>query len=347
LSRSGVVWQSKPAARNKARPVKTTAPSRPKFVPPMLARPAKSVPAGDWSFELKFDGYRALILKDGKQVELLSRNEKDLGSKFPEILKAAQKLKAERVVIDGEIVALDDQGRSSFQLLQAYALGEKRPPLLYYAFDLLEAEGEDWKGRTLEERKDALEKLLPKRGFLHFSAALGNDAESLLAQVRRLGLEGLIGKRVGSRYEPGQRTGNWIKLKVTREQEVVIGGYTDPEGTRPHFGSLLIGVHEQGKLKFAGKVGTGFNDKLLRLLKRQMDGLAQKDCPCANLPEKRLGRYGQGVTRAEMKRCHWVKPQLVAQFKFTEWTRDDKLRHPVFIGLREDKAPREVEREKI
>ena len=150
---------------------------------------------------------------------------------------------------------------------------------------------------------------------------------------------------MGSLYEPGQRTGNWIKVKVTREQEFVIGGYTDPEGTRPHFGSLLVGVYEKGTLNFTGKVGTGFNDKLLRLLKTKMDALAQKDCPFANLPEKRQGRYGQGVTRAEMKRCHWVKPQLVAQVKFMEWTRDDKLRHPVFLGLREDKSAREVVRE--
>ncbi len=345
LGQSGSVWQSKEATAAKPRVVKTSSSSLPKFVAPMLARPIKSVPPGDWSFELKFDGYRALILKGGKQVQILSRNEKDLGMKFPQVAKAAENLKTKSAIIDGEIVALDEQGRSSFQLLQAYALGEKRPPLLFYAFDLLESEGEDWKGRPLEERKDALKKLLPKRGLLHFSAALGNDAETLLPEVRRLGLEGLIGKRVGSPYEPGQRTGNWIKVKVTREQEFVIGGYTDPEGTRPHFGSLLVGVYEKGTLNFTGKVGTGFNDKLLGLLKTKMDALAQKDCPFANLPEKRQGRYGQGVTPREMKRCHWVKPQLVAQVKFMEWTRDDKLRHPVFLGLREDKSASEVVRE--
>ncbi len=346
LGQGTSVWQSnKRAVTPKSRTVKPSSTSLPKFVSPMLARPSKSVPPGEWSFELKFDGYRALILKGGEKVQILSRNEKDLGIKFPEIVRAAEKLKITRAIIDGEIVALDGQGRSSFQLLQAYALGEKRPPLLYYAFDLLELEDEDWKGRPLAKRKEALEKILPKRGLLHFSATLGNDADSLLPEIRRLGLEGLVGKRAGSLYEPGQRTGNWIKVKVTREQEFVIGGYTDPEGTRPHFGSLLVGVYEKRSLNFTGKVGTGFNDKLLRLLKGKMDALAQKDCPFENLPEKRKGRYGQGVTRAEMKRCHWVKPQLVAQVKFMEWTRDDKLRHPAFLGLREDKSAFEVVRE--
>jgi bifunctional non-homologous end joining protein LigD len=346
LGQGSSVWQSnKGTVASKSRMAKTSSASLPKFVSPMLARPSKSIPAGAWSFELKFDGYRALILKNGKQVQILSRNEKDLGIKFPEIVEAAEGLKTTRAIIDGEIVALDEKGRSSFQLLQAYALGEKRPPLLYYAFDLLESEGEDTKGQPIEERKKALEKLIPKRGPLHFSATLGNDADRLLTEVRRLGLEGLIGKRIGSLYEPGQRTGSWIKVKVTREQEFVIGGYTDPEGTRPHFGSLLVGVYDKNGLKFTGKVGTGFNDKLLRLLKGKMDALAQKDCPFENLPEKRLGRYGQGVTRAEMRRCHWVKPQLVAQVKFMEWTRDEKLRHPVFLGLREDKSATEVGRE--
>ena len=180
----------KPASVAKPRVVKTSSTSPPKFVAPMLARPSKSVPPGDWSFELKFDGYRALILKGGKQVQVLSRNEKDLGVKFPEIVKAAESSKSKSAIIDGEIVALDEQGRSSFQLLQAYALGEKRPPLLYLRFRPVGIRRRRLEGRPLAERKEALKKLLPKRGLLHFSAALGNDAESLLPEVRRLGLEG-------------------------------------------------------------------------------------------------------------------------------------------------------------
>jgi len=349
LESGGAIWNSKPAAEKTGRPVKmprtrNTA-ARPKFVTPMLAKPVATLPAGEWQLELKFDGYRALILKRGDEIRLLSRNEKDLGAKFPEILNAARKLNPAETIIDGEIVAVDAKGRSSFQLLQQYALGETRPALLYYAFDLLELDGEDFKSKPLEARKAALERSLPKQSLIRFSASLDTDVKTLLAQVRKLGLEGLIGKRAKSRYEPGQRSGNWIKLKVIREQEFVIGGYTDPEGARTHFGSLLLGVYQNHKLHFVGKVGTGFGEKLLVSLKRQMDREAQAECPFVNLPEKKEGRYGQGVTRAQMKRCHWVKPRLVGQVKFFEWTQDGKLRQPAFLGLRDDKSPREVVRE--
>jgi bifunctional non-homologous end joining protein LigD len=159
-------------------------------------------------------------------------------------------------------------------------------------------------------------------------------------------LEGLIGKRIGSRYEAGRRSGAWIKLKLHQEQEMVIGGFTDPEGSRMQFGSLIIGYFKKGTLFCAGKVGTGFDDALLRSLGKTMQAISQKDCPFADLPEKRAGRYGAGITAAVMKRCHWVKPSLVCQVKFSEWTRDGKLRHPVFLGLRDDKNAKEVVREK-
>jgi bifunctional non-homologous end joining protein LigD len=181
--------------------------------------------------------------------------------------------------------------------------------------------------------------------LIRFSSSLGNKPEPLLQQARELGLEGLIGKRPDSRYESGQRSGNWIKLKLHHEQEFVIGGYTPPGGTRPHFGALLVGVYKGGQLKFAGKVGTGFNVKLLRSLHAEFKKIGTDTCPFVDLPEKRTGRYGQGITAAEMKRCHWVKPVLVCQLKYTEWTRDDRLRHPVFLGLREDKSAQEVVRE--
>ncbi len=164
--------------------------------------------------------------------------------------------------------------------------------------------------------------------------------------MRKLGLEGLvIGKRVDSKYEPGRRSGAWIKLKLHHEQEMVIGGYTNPGGSRQHFGALLVGYYAGDKFNFAGKVGTGFDEALLAELHVQLDALSQMKCPFANLPEKRAGRYGVGVTPAEMKRCHWVKPELVCQIKFSEWTRDGKLRQPVFLGLRDDKNAREVVRE--
>jgi bifunctional non-homologous end joining protein LigD len=313
----------------------------------MKARLAAHPPKGDWLYEIKFDGYRALALKGGSQVRLLSRNEKDFGGKFPEVMTAILSLPAQDAIVDGEIVALDAQGRSSFQLLQARELGQERPPLFYYAFDLLQLDGEELTSLPLTERREKLKHLL--RGApdeIRYSDSLGEDAEPLLKQAAKLGLEGLIGKRQDSTYEIGKRSGAWIKLKLQQEQEFVIGGYTDPDGTREHFGALLVGVYQGKELIFTGKVGTGFDRKLLGSLHAALRKIATDSCPFANLPEKRDGRWGQGVTAAEMKRCHWVKPVMVCQVKFGEWTREDRLRQPVFLGLREDKDAREVVREK-
>ena len=167
----------------------------------------------------------------------------------------------------------------------------------------------------------------------------------LLAEVARLGLEGVIAKRRNSRYEPGARGGAWLKVKVVREQEMVIGGYTDPGGTRKYFGALILGYYERGKLLYAGKVGTGFGTALLRALHEKFQGLVSATCPFDNLPEPRGHRYGTALTASEMKRCHWLRPELVCQVKFAEWTSDHRLRQPVFIGLREDKPPKDVVRE--
>ena len=168
----------------------------------------------------------------------------------------------------------------------------------------------------------------------------------LLDEIRKRGLEGIIAKKLDTKYEIGLRTGSWVKIKVVNEQEFVIGGYTAPKGSRDFFGAILVGYFEDGKLIFASKVGTGFNQALLGSMHKQFQKIQRDDCPFVNLPEKRSGRYGQGVTAAEMKRCRWIEPKLVAQIHFTEWTRDGHLRHPVFIGLREDKKPAEVTREK-
>jgi bifunctional non-homologous end joining protein LigD len=156
----------------------------------------------------------------------------------------------------------------------------------------------------------------------------------------------LVGKRSGSRYEAGKRTGAWLKIKLYQEQDFVIGGYTEPEGSRKHFGALLVGFYEGKRFKFAGRVGTGFSDKLLKLLSAELNKIAVKDCPFENLPATGRG-LDPGLTAAEMKRCHWVKPAMVCQVRFTEWTRDDRLRHPVFLGLREGKSPTDVVREKV
>jgi bifunctional non-homologous end joining protein LigD len=172
------------------------------------------------------------------------------------------------------------------------------------------------------------------------------DIEELLERARGLGLEGLIGKRSDSKYEPGKRTGAWVKIKLHLEQEFVIGGYTESEGSRKYFGALLVGFYEGTMLKFAGRVETGFSDKLLRSLSSELNKIRVEPCPFFNLPAAGRSRWDQGLTAAEMKRCHWVKPVMVCQVKFTEWTRDDRLRQPVFLGLREDKNASEVIRER-
>ena len=319
----------------------------PTFIEPMKARLASAPPAyGDWIYEIKFDGYRAMAFKNGGAVRLFSRNEKDFGEKFPEIVDAVASVKADEAIIDGEIVALDTQGVSSFQLLQTIEIGE-RPPIYYYAFDLLQLNGKDLRNLTLIERKAQLEQILKNAPEgLRYSASLGNDVSILLKHVAKLGLEGLMGKRTDSVYEPGKRSGAWIKLKTRHEQEFVIGGYTDPKGARAWFGALLVGFFEGKQLKYCGKVGTGFNTKLLGSLHARLQAMQRTDCPFVNLPELRGSRYSPRITAGEMKKCHWVKTELVCQIAFSEWTRDDKLRQPAFLGLREDKEPREVIREK-
>ncbi len=347
LAKGDRVWRSGPAHRSRpARKSAVTAPL-PAFVEPMKALLAESPPRGDWLYEIKFDGFRAIALKGGNETRLLSRNEKDFGGKFPEVIESISELKVRDAIIDGEIVALDEKGLSSFQLLQAFELGRERPPIFFYAFDLLRLDGKDLCERPLSERKTMLQKLLKHApGVIRFSASLGEDAKELVRQASEIGLEGLIGKRKDSSYEAGRRSGAWIKLKFHREQEFVIGGYTAPSGTRKHFGALLVGVYEGQELNFVGKVGTGFNMALLRNLHSRFQKIQRENCPFTNLPEKRSARYGQTITAAEMKRCRWVEPSMVCQVRFSEWTRDEKLRQPVFLGVREDKNAPEVVREK-
>ncbi|HVM46887.1 MAG TPA: non-homologous end-joining DNA ligase [Candidatus Acidoferrum sp.] len=351
LAQSGAVWQSN---REQPAPAASAKPSRSRrraaslaFVEPMMAKLVeKPPPAGEWIYEIKLDGFRALALIGEDGVRLLSRNNKDLGGRFPEVVEALGGLHTRDAIVDGEIVALDEKGRSSFQLLQAAEMGQERPPVFFYAFDLLRLDGADLVHEPLLARKARLEKLLQDSpGLVRNSASLGEDATALLPKARQLGLEGLVGKRKESEYEAGRRSGAWIKLKLLHEQEMVIGGYTDPAGSRPYFGSLVVGYYAGKTLQFAGKVGTGFDSKGLKFLHSRLVPLAIKTCPFANLPERKSGRYGQNITSAEMKRCHWVEPKLVCQVKFAEWTRDDKLRQPVFLGLREDKDPADVVRE--
>jgi bifunctional non-homologous end joining protein LigD len=318
-----------------------------RFIDPMKPKLLDEPPtSGEWSYELKFDGFRTQAVKNGAKVKLISRNENDLTNKFESIAEALATLPCEEAVIDGEVVAVDAEGRSSFQLLQAYEMEDRAAPLYYYVFDLLQLDGKSLTGLPLTTRKEILQQLC--RGMadpIRYSGELGNDPEQLLREVRNHGLEGIIGKLANSKYEIGRRSGSWIKLKVANEQEFVIGGYTPPAGARKYFGALLVGYYEKKKLLFAGKVGTGFDSKMLAALHAQMRRIASDACFFSDLPSKQDGQWVQGITPGMMRKIGWVKPVLVCQVKFAEWTRDLKLRAPVFLGLRSDKPAREVKRE--
>jgi len=321
--------------------------AKPRFIEPMKPKLVETPPAqGGWIYELKFDGIRALALKDGVKVKLISRNGNDLTKRFDEVAADLESLPCEECVIDGEVVALDEEGRSSFQLLQAREMEGRESPLCYYVFDLLQLNGRNLRGLPLTSRKEVLRQLCAGAGDpIRYSGELGEDATALLGEVKRRGLEGIVGKLADSVYESGRRSGAWIKLKGTNEQEFVIGGYTPPAGARQHFGALLVGFYKKKKLFFAGKVGTGFDTKMLATLHRKFRTEARADCPFADLPSRQGGQWVQGITPGMMRQIHWVNPGFVCQVRFSEWTRDNKLRQPVFLGMRDDKSPAEVRRE--
>jgi bifunctional non-homologous end joining protein LigD len=321
--------------------------AKPRFVEPMKAKVVEEPPTTrDWIYELKFDGIRLIAVKNDDKISLLSRNQNELAARFPEIVEAVENLPAHECVIDGEVVAVDENGRSSFQLLQAREMEGRKSPVYFYAFDLLQLEGKILIGLPLEMRKNVLEKLCADAGDpIRYSGAIGSDPKRLLDEVKRRGLEGIIGKQRNSEYEPGRRSGAWIKLKCVNEQEFVVGGFTPPQGARKHFGAVMVGYYENKKLVFAGKVGTGFTAKSLSMLHKKLQKEARADCPFVDLPSKQNGEWVQGITPSMMKKMHWVNPKFVVEIKFAEWTRDKKLRAPVFLGLREDKDPREVTKE--
>ena len=322
--------------------------AKPRFIEPMKAKLMEKPPTtGDWIYELKFDGIRLIASKDDQKVSLFSRNQNDLSARFPEIVDAVENLSADECVVDGEVVALDKEGRSSFQLLQAREMEERKSPVYFYAFDLLQLDGKGLVLLPLEARKNLLEKLCAGIGdhWIRYSGAIGGDANQLLKEVQRRGLEGIIGKLRNSVYEPGRRSGAWIKLKCVNEQEFVIGGYTPAQGARKHFGAILVGYYKDRDLVFAGKAGTGFTTKSLAALHKKFRGEERADCPFIDLPSKQNGQWVLGITPSMMKKIHWINPKFVAEIKFAEWTRDGKLRAPVFMGLREDKKPGEVVRE--
>lgn len=311
-----------------------------RFVEPMAAQLVDALPTGDeWLYEAKFDGYRALALKDGAKIRLLSRKGNDLTAAYPSIRKAVEALNTQSAVLDGEIVAFDEAGRPSFQHLQHRSA--KPAAIRYFAFDLLHLNGKDLHRETLSARRAALHKLVNGSEVV-FSAELPGSAEDVIEAVRQVGLEGVVAKRRNSRYEPGTRSGAWQKFKVQLRQEFVIGGYKPENRT---FQSIVVGYHENRKLKFAGRVRAGITGAQRAALFELLTPLKVEKCPFADLPTGKTGHWGEGVTEEDMKVLKWVKPTLVAEIAFTEWTRDGHLRHSAFIGVRTDKDARSVVRE--
>jgi bifunctional non-homologous end joining protein LigD len=307
----------------------------------MLATPASSLPTGEaWTYEIKWDGYRALAAKDGPRVRLVSRNQKDLTRDYPTVVAAVARIGPRKAVLDGEIVALDSNGRPSFQALQHRSTGNLA--LVYYAFDLLSLEGELLTHRPLTGRRAALMKAISASRVL-LSEPLEGDVRQIEQAIRQHGLEGVVAKRCDSVYRPGQRTEAWVKVKFSPQQEFVIGGYK-PEGAT--FDSVLVGYYDKRRLCFAGKVRAGFTphlraEILARIAKRPRTG-----CPFVNLPNSsRRSRWGEGITAEEMKTLRWVQPSTVIEVAFVEWTREGLLRHSRFVGLRQDKRPTDVHRE--
>jgi bifunctional non-homologous end joining protein LigD len=317
---------------------------RQRFVEPMKCLPVDAVPIGeDWLYELKFDGYRVLVIIGKGEVILLSRNGNDLTSRFPALTSVLQNLPVKDAVFDGEIVALDQDNRPSFQLLQNYREG---PPVACYLFDVISLGGQDLRRRPLSERRGRLGRLLQGADSpIFFSGELKGPAKKIWDEIRKQRFEGLIAKRRSSLYEPGKRTGQWVKIKVNSRQELVIGGYTQPKGGRSNFGALLVGTFEGNGFQFCGKVGSGFGDKQLSWLRERMDKLRISECPFSNLKIARVGRWHGGITASELKECVWIRPELVCEVQFSAWTDEGSLRHPSFVGLREDISPADVHRE--
>jgi bifunctional non-homologous end joining protein LigD len=285
-----------------------------------------------WLFETKWDGVRAIATVDaGGRTRLVSRNGHDLLGRFPSLRALPQSFTQRPVVVDGEIVALDRYGRSSFQALQRHQGEADGTRIRYVAFDLLYADGRDLRREPLEARKRRLAEVLRGGGVALYSEHVVGKGIALYQRGVRRRLEGIVGKRRASPYEE-RRSPDWVKIKTGYQQEGVIGGWTDPRGSRIGFGALLIGYYEGGLLRYAGSVGTGFDMKKLRELRSELDALATPACPFT--PALRLAR------------AHWVRPQLVAQLRFEEWTHAGLMRQPVFLGLRDDKAARDVVREK-
>jgi len=304
---------------------------------PQLATLVATPPSGDeWLHEIKYDGYRIGARVRKGRVSLYTRNGNDWTAAFPELADAIRALDLDDALIDGEAAMVLPDGRTSFQALQNMGAAARRAAIVYFVFDLLRLDGESLEALPLEQRKARLKKLVgvKKTGRIRYSEHITGNGDAFFAEACRTGLEGIVSKQRDQPYRAG-RHGGWVKTKCVQRQEFVIGGFTDPEGMRAGIGALLIGYYEGERLVFSGKVGTGFSHKVALDLRAKLERIEHKTSPFTPAPPGALGR-----------RAHWVKPDLVCEVEFTEWTTDGKIRHPSFQGLRADKKPKEVVREK-
>jgi len=306
------------------------------FVSPQLATLVKEPPSGDeWLHELKFDGYRMLCRIDRGRVTVWSRNGKDWTEKFQNVVEAVKSLKATSAMLDGEIVIVDAQGRSSFQKLQR-AMGKATTTgFAYEVFDLIYLDGFSLTQTPLKHRKELLKNLVGSNshGVIRYSEHINGNGDEFFKHACEYGIEGIVSKLANSHYESA-RNQNWLKVKCAKQQEFVIAGYTPSSKGLPGFGSLVLGVYEKGKLIYAGRVGTGFSFKQRSDLKKQLDKFSRQTSPLAVVPKD-----------PGLRETHWTEPKMVAEVAFTEWTSDGSIRHPSFQGLREDKNPRDIVRE--
>ena len=316
----------------------------PTEIHPMLATSiAEAFDGADWLFEIKWDGYRAVAFIENGKVRLVSRNQNELTQRYPELKDLPKFVKAKSAILDGEVVALDEQGRPSFSLMQqrtGFRPGGRRGvsnadvPVLYYAFDLLYLDGYDWRKVPLEERKKKLASILVTGDSLRYSDHYQKEGKALFEVAKQKGLEGILAKKRECSYQE-RRSSDWLKIKIRHRTECVIGGYTEPEGSRAHFGSIVLGLYDkQGRLIHVGQAGSGFNQKSLDEIWKMLQKREAKQKPF----------YGEVEA---LRKVFWVKPDLVAEIEYAEWTEGasggsgPKLRAPVFLGLRDDKDPKE------
>ena len=313
------------------------------FTEPMECLAVAKLPEStEWIYEVKLDGYRAQAIRDGQGMRLLSRNGKSLSDRAPHVLAALESLRA-GTAVDGELVALDEQGRPSFNLLQNYRSASAN--LVFYAFDLLSLRGKDLKMLPLAERRKLLQKTVSTSDpSLQLSEPFALPAERMLTLIREHGLEGVIAKRLSSVYEAGRRSGAWVKLRINLGQEFVVGGYVPGSNG---FDSIVIGVYRRDQLFYVARVRAGFVPASRRDLFKHLEPLRTTECPFVNLPQSSAGRWGQGLTAEKMRECIWLRPETVVACEFLEWTPGGQVRHIKFTGLREDKDPRSVVQETL